>query len=190
MSEITKKALAASLKGLLGQKTLDKITVTDIAEDCGVNRQTFYYHFKDIYDLTEWIFLSDASAVIGGKKTYATWQQGFLQVFAYVQGNKPLVLNVYHSLSRDQVERFLYDVTYDLLAGVVEEQAAGMSVREEDKRFIADFYKFAFVGLMLDWIRRGMKDAPDAMIGRLSVLIQGDITRALQKYSAQAYPQG
>ena len=53
MSEITKKALAASLKKLLEQKTLDKITVVDLAEDCGVNRQTFYYHFQDIYDLVE-----------------------------------------------------------------------------------------------------------------------------------------
>lgn len=186
MSQITKKALAASLKGLLAKMPLDKITIMDIVEDCGVNRQTFYYHFHDIYDLTEWIFLSDASVVIGGKKTYATWQQGFSQVFTYVQENKSLVLNVYYSVSRDQVERFLYDVTYDLLAGVVEEKAAGLSVREEDKRFIADFYKFAFVGLMLDWIRRGMKDDPEAIIGRLSMLIQGDISRALQKYALNA----
>lgn len=49
MSQTTKKALAASLKKLLKRKSLDKITVIDITEDCGVNRQTFYYHFKDTY---------------------------------------------------------------------------------------------------------------------------------------------
>ena len=82
--------------------------------------------------------------VIGGKKTYETWQQGFLQVFQAALENKGLILNVYHSISRDVVERYLYDITYDLLIGVVEEQAKGLPVREEDKRFIADFYKYAF----------------------------------------------
>lgn len=50
------------------------------------------------------------------------------------------------------MERYLYDVTYHLLIDVVEEQAAGIPVRQEDKAFIADFYKYAFVGLLLDWI--------------------------------------
>lgn len=182
MSQTTKRALAASLKSLLAKKPLDKITVIDIAEDCGVNRQTFYYHFQDIYDLIDWTFVSEADQVIGGKKTYETWQQGFLQVFQAALENKGLILNVYHSISRDVVERYLYDITYDLLIGVVEEQAKGLPVREEDKRFIADFYKFAFVGMVLDWIRRGMKDDPQQMIDRLSILIHGDIARALEKY--------
>ena len=182
LSQTTKRALAASLKSLLAKKPLDKITVIDIAEDCGVNRQTFYYHFQDIYDLIDWTFVSEADQVIGCKKTYETWQQGFLQVFQAALENKGLILNVYHSISRDVVERYLYDITYDLLIGVVEEQAKGLPVREEDKRFIADFYKFAFVGMVLDWIRRGMKDDPQQMIDRLSILIHGDIARALEKY--------
>ena len=44
----TKKAIAFALKDLLSEKPLDKITINDIAEDCGINRMTFYYHFKDI----------------------------------------------------------------------------------------------------------------------------------------------
>lgn len=184
MAQITKKALAASLKKLLTEKPLEKITVIDIVEDCEVNRQTFYYHFKDIYDLVEWIFLTEAAQALDGKKTYTTWQQGFLQVFDYVLDNRSFVTNIYHSMSRDQLERYLYDVTYNLLIGVVEEQAVGMIVRQEDKKFIADFYKFAFVGLMLDWIRQRMKDDPKKIIDRLSVLIHGDIKRALNKYKS------
>ena len=49
MSQTTKRALEASLKNLMLQKPLDKITINDIAEDCGISRMTFYYHFKDIY---------------------------------------------------------------------------------------------------------------------------------------------
>lgn len=182
MSQTTKRALAASLKKLLLKKPLDKITVIDITEECEVNRQTFYYHFKDIYDLIEWMCIDEASKALNGKKTYDTWQEGFLQLFDAVLENKPFIMNVYHSVSREQVELYLYQVTYDLVIGVVEEQSAGLNVREEDKRFIADFYKYAFVGLMLDWIRGGMKQDPKKIVEHLSVLIHGDISRALQKF--------
>lgn len=184
MSDITKRALEASLKNLLLQKPLDKITINDIAEDCGISRMTFYYHFKDIYDLIEWSCVEDAARALEGKKTYNTWEQGFLQIFEAVLDNRPFVMNVYHSVSREQIERYLYQLTYDLLIGVVEEKAAGMSVRDEDKKFIADFYKFAFVGLMLDWIKNGMKEDPQSIIDRLSILLHGNIAAALDRYRA------
>lgn len=72
MSQITKRALEASLKNLLLQKPLNKITINDITEDCGINRMTFYYHFKDIYDLVEWACLEDATKALEGKKTAET----------------------------------------------------------------------------------------------------------------------
>ena len=65
MSQVTKRALEASLKNLLLQKPLNKITIADIADDCGINRMTFYYHFKDIYDLVEWCCEEDASRASG-----------------------------------------------------------------------------------------------------------------------------
>ena len=182
MSQVTKRALEASLKHLLLQKPLDKITIGDITEDCGINRMTFYYHFKDIYDLIEWSLLEDAKKALEGQRTYDTWQQGFLQIFEMVLDNKPFITNVYHSISREQVELYLYRLTYDLLFGVVEEQSAGMSVRAEDKQFIADFYKYAFVGIMLDWVRRGMQEDPQQIIDRLSTLLHGNIAQALSRF--------
>ena len=68
MSQTTKRALAASLKHLLLQKPLNKITINDIAEDCGISRMTFYYHFKDIYDLVEWSCMEDAARALEGKR--------------------------------------------------------------------------------------------------------------------------
>ena len=189
MSQITKRALAESLKKLLLEKPLDRITVSDITEDCGVSRMTFYYHFKDVYDLIEWTWLQEAERALDGQKTYDTWQQGFLQIFQLVQENRAFVMNLYHSISREQVERYLYSLTYKLLIGVVEEKSAGMSVRDEDKKFIADFYKYAFVGLMLDWIRGGMKGEPQVLIDRLSVLIRGDVEKALNHYRADQMKQ-
>lgn len=68
MSQITKRALEQSLKNLLLKKPLNKITISDIAEDCGINRMTFYYHFQDIYDLVEWSCLEDARKALEEKK--------------------------------------------------------------------------------------------------------------------------
>lgn len=182
MSQVTKRALEASLKKMLLKKPLDKITISDITDDCGINRMTFYYHFKDIYDLVEWSCVEDARKALEGKKTYETWQQGFLQIFQAVLDNKPFIVNVYRSVSREQVERYLYHVTYDLLIGVVEEAAQGMNVRQEDKEFIANFYKYAFVGLMLDWVRNDMKQDPQTIVDRLSLLVSGNISTALERY--------
>ena len=178
----TKQILEESLKKLMLQKPLDKITIRDLTEDCGISRMAFYYHFKDIYDLVDWIFLEMASEFLEGKETYDTWQQGFTQILYGVLRNRRLIMNAYNSLSREQVERFLYALTYDLLLGVVEEEAVDVSIREEDKKFIIDFYKYAFVGFMIDWIKKGMKEQPEAFIEKLSVLIKGDIKRALDRF--------
>ena len=188
MSQVTKRALEASLKKLLLERPLDKITVTDIAEDCGINRMTFYYHFKGIYDLVEWCCQEDASRALAGKKTYETWQQGLLQIFEAVRENKPFILNVYRSVSREQVENYLYKVTYALLDGVVEEQAQGMSVRQEDKAFLATLYQYMFVGLMLDWIKSDMKEDPQAIVSRLELAIHGNIRAALERLRADKDP--
>ena len=105
-----------------------------------------------------------------------------MQIFEAVQDNKPFIRNVYHSVSREQVELYLHKLTYDLLIGVVEERAQGMQVRDEDKAFIANFYKYAFVGLMLDWVKNDMKEDPKRIIDRLSLLLSGDVTAALERY--------
>lgn len=182
MSDTTKRAMEESLKHLLLKKPLPKITINDIAEDCGINRMTFYYHFQSIYDLVEWSCVEDASKALADKKTYETWQDGFLQIFEAVLANKPFIMNVYHYVSREQVEIYLYKLTYKLLIDVVNEEATGINVREEDKDFIANFYKYSFVGLMLEWIQNDMEEDPKKIISKLSVLIHGTIVQALNNY--------
>lgn len=182
MAQTTKRALEASLKKLLNDKPLDKVTVTDITEDCGISRMTFYYHFKDIFDLVEWMFVEETARVIDGKQTSATWEEGFLRIFQTVLDNKAFILNVYYSGCKEQVVQFLYSITHDLLIGVVEEQAAGMQVRDDDKQFIAHFYKFGFVGLLTEWIERSMREEPSVIVDRLATLIKGNFKQALTRY--------
>ena len=117
MSGFTKEIIAKTFTELLDEKPMSKITVKDIVERCGVNRNTFYYHFKDIYDLVEWSCLEDATQALQGKKTYETWQEGLQQIFEAVLENKPFIMNVYHSVSREQIETYLFHLTHDLLYG-------------------------------------------------------------------------
>ena len=108
MTNETKYALEASLKKFLLKKPIDKITIRDLTDDCGISRMAFYYHFKDIYDLVEWACFEDASRALAGKKTYDTWQEGLQQIFEAVLENKPFILNVYRALSREQIENYLF----------------------------------------------------------------------------------
>ena len=182
MSEVTKRALEQSLKNLLLKKPLTKITINDITEDCGINRMTFYYHFKDIYDLVEWSCLEDAKMALEEKKTYDTWQQGLLQIFKAVQENKPFILNVYRCVHREQVEKYLQPLVDQLLLNVINEEAAGITVRDEDKQFIAQVYSYMFIGLMLDWIKDDMREDPQQIVEKLSKLIKGSVSVALSRF--------
>ena len=182
MSQVTKRALEQSLKNLLLKKPLTKITINDIADDCGINRMTFYYHFKDIYDLVEWVCLEDAKQALEDKRTSNTWQQGYLQIFLAVRENKPFIMNVYHCVHREQVEKYLEPLVDSLLMGVIEEESRNITVRQEDKAFIAQVYAYIFIGLMLDWIKDDMREDPVEIVSRLATLIKGSVAAALARF--------
>lgn len=179
MSQTTKRALEASLKKLLLQKPLNKITINDITEDCGVNRMTFYYHFKDIYDLVDWIMTEDAVKVMEGRRNFDTWTEAFLDILEQVRANKVLVLNVYRSVGREQVEQYLYRLLDPMLREFVDRECQDITVQDAERQFVVDFYKYALVGMVLEWIRRDMKVDPAVMTSRLSAMIHGDLRRAL-----------
>lgn len=145
----------------------------------------FYYHFKDIYDLVEWSCLEDATKALQGKKTYDTWQEGLLQIFEVVFENKPFILNAYRCLSQEQIENYLFHLTYELIAGVVEEQAAQTPISEHAKKFIAEFYKYSFVGLMLDWIKHGMKENYEEIVHNICVTMHGTIANSIHNFTKQ-----
>ena len=188
MSQTTKRALEASLKKLLLQKPLNKITINDITEDCGVNRMTFYYHFKDIYDLVDWILVEDASKILEGRQSFETWDEAYLDILHRLQENKTLVLNVYRSVGREQVEQYLYRLLDPVLKEFTNRECQDITVQDADKQFVVDFYKYALVGMALEWIRRDMKEDPARMTERLNVLLHGDLERALRRFRTDRSP--
>ncbi|WP_379132649.1 dihydroxyacetone kinase transcriptional activator DhaS [Paenibacillus sp. sgz500958] len=179
---LTKNALAHSLKSLMEHTPLNKISVKHLVDDCGLNRQTFYYHFQDIFDLLGWIYRTEAVESIAQYRSYSTWTDGFYRIFRYIESNKTFCYNTLDSLGRNHLDIYLYEVTNDLVMGVIHELAEGIHVSEEDKRFIANFYTLAFTGLVIQWMRDGMKEQPKQIIEKLSGLIEGHFLRALHKY--------
>ncbi|KLO21696.1 TetR family transcriptional regulator [Marinitoga sp. 1197] len=182
MSEITKKALANSLKKLMKEKPLSKITVNDVVKDCGLNRRTLYYYFHDIYDLLEWIFITDILEAVGENKHYENWQKGFLNLLYYLKNNKKIVLNAYHSIDRDRLELHLYDTVAKFIYDVVEELSKGLNVSIEDKNYVVKFYEIALTGMIIDWIKNKMDEDPEILTYKLNKIIEGDIKRALKKF--------
>lgn len=182
MSNTTKIALEASLKKLMLQKPFDKITINDLTKDCGISRMTFYNHFKDIYDLVEWSCEEDGKQALQNNNTYDTWQEGLYQIFQAVLANKPFILNVYRTVSREQIENYLFGLTRNLIENVVEEKSVGREISLEDKLFIAGFYKYSFVGIMLDWIKQGMKEEPQILVEKISLTVRGNIANSVRNF--------
>ena len=182
MPNTTKAALEESLKRLLLKKPLDKITITDITTDCGISRMAFYYHFKDIYDLVEWSCVEDGTKALQGKKTSESWTEGLTQIFGAVLENKPFIMNVYRNVDRERIENYLFKLTYDLIVGVVEEKSKGLNITEEDKKFIADFYKYGFVGIMLEWIREGMKEKIEDLVRMMDLTLHDTVTTSIHNF--------
>jgi probable dihydroxyacetone kinase regulator len=182
MSDITKQALAQSLKNLMDTTPLAKITVSNIVKVCHLNRRTFYYHFQDIYALLEWIFKNEVANVMAENKTYKTWQEGFLRIFNYLSENRKMVLNTFNSIGRDQLETHLYSAVYNLVLNVVDEITEGTEVSEKGKEFVVNFYKVALVGLLLEWVRKNMIENPEQIIENLNKIISGDTHKALLEF--------
>ena len=182
MCYATKMKIAECVKELIRKKEISKIRIGDVMNETGMSRQSFYYHFQDIYDLVEWSCLEDAKKALKGRKTYSTWQEGFIDLFHAVYENKPFIMNVYHCVSMEQVEKYLKPLTDQLLLDVLNELSKDMVIREEDKQFIAKIYSYMFVGVMLDWIRNDMKEEPKTLVSRFGKAIQNDFINALKRF--------
>ena len=102
----TKEALASALRQMMTVKPIDKVTVKDIVEICGVNRQTFYYHFDDVDDLLEWVFEQDSDRVFPREVVYNHWMEDMMGYFDYLVSNSAFTLNVYNSNSRLYMLRY------------------------------------------------------------------------------------
>lgn len=183
MSGLTKRMLAQSLIKLLYREPLSSITVQQITDDCGVNRQTFYYHFQDIYALLEWIFEEDARQLLGGNVTYASWKEKFLEIFRHLQEYRVPAQNIYHSISRAQLVRYLRAMVTPVVREVAEDIAEKnhMTILPEDLDLVVALYEWSFVGIALDWLDGLIEKSYEKHLDKAMAVIDGSMEHALQK---------
>lgn len=188
MANATRHLIAQALEDLLRQKTLDKITVKEIVEKSGVNRQTFYYNFEDIYALVEWIFEEKTRALAGQVDLEADWKELIPQLSQNLLEYKQLILNAYHSLNRVHLERYLKNWLRPYVAHVVDDKAQAYRVTETEKAFICNCYVAVFVGIALEWIESNMSGNLISQMDMFIKLVDGSLESILQKFSQESAP--
>lgn len=177
---LTKQAIRMSFIKLLNERPLDKITVKDVVMDCGVNRNTFYYHYQDIFALLEDVLRREAAEILEKNSRCGSWKDAVNLAVDFALNNRRAVYHVYNSSRREQLEGYLNPVAGAVMEEYIRSRAQGMSISDEDIHILAMFYKNAAVGSFREWMQRGMRDDPEHIIDRLGKLLQNSIVNALE----------
>lgn len=183
MSRFTKNAIIATFIDLLGEKPLSKITVTDIVTRCGVNRNTFYYYFQDIYAVLDELLLRESQKILDAGNNFESWQEGLIEAAAFALNNKKAIFHIYNSLSRQQLEKYFNTITDSVLRVFVKSQAEGLSVPEEDIDLISRFYTYALTGMIFEWLNKGMPYDVKEYIRHIGDIFEGNVKTALIRCS-------
>lgn len=164
---------------LLNQYPLDKIRVKDIVSDCGISRNTFYYHYQDIYDLLR----ATLSAVMDtmGKESATTWQESLRASTRFALENRRAVSHIYHSAYRDQLVSCLQQITAKSMDQLIRHLTEGLSVSDEDMGYLAMFYRHAVVGILLEWLEDDMVADVEHAVSRMGVLLDGTLRLSLER---------
>lgn len=154
----TKRALAESLKKLMRAKPFSKITVTEIVNDCGVNRKTFYYHFEDIYALLRWIFEEEAVNIIRKFYLLNDYDEAMEFIYEYISENKDLLRNAYDAFGSVELSSFFHMSFVGLNESLIEsvEQKMHKRLPERTREYLCEFLTEASAGLLLNIISGNM----------------------------------
>lgn len=176
--------IADAFEQLLEEKPLNKITVREIVDRCGVNRNTFYYHFQGIPALLERIAKEKADEVIQNHDPQESLVDCLRVVIQYCTSYKRAILHIYRSVQRevflDALERLALYVAEEFVVTA----AAGIPVRAEDRQLLIRYYKCTLIGVVLDWLNTGMRYDLLANADRVCGLFAGSSRQAFLRSAA------
>ncbi len=170
MANFTKKAIKETFITMLEERPLSDITVKDIAEKCEINRNSFYYHYKDIPSLIEEIVKEEAEQILEKYPSVSTIVECFDALIEFASHRKKAIMHIYRSVSREVFERHLMMVSEFFVSNYVNTVLTGESVNETDKKTVIGYYKCVCFGLVLNWLSTGMKDEYAHEIRRIFLL--------------------
>lgn len=179
--QYTKKLIRSVFIELLNEKPLNKITVKDIANSCGINRNTFYYYYSDIYALLSEIFQTELKSIISEYNDTMSWEESFVLATRFALGNKKLIYNIYNSMQREELVNYIYSVSGNMMERYVNKVSQGIKASEYDMKLIAVFYQCALTEMVIRWISSGMKEDPEEIIRRIGKLFDGNIKLSLER---------
>lgn len=184
MPSYTKQAIKESFVKLLDQRPVNQITVKDIVEDCGVNRNSFYYHFSDIPSMVTEIFNERADAIIARYGTVDTMEECLRSAIEFVLAHKRAVLHLYRSASRDMVEDYLMRICRHAVERYAETAIGEVSISPEDREILIRFFQCECFGQAIAWLNDGMRYDIESQFSRLCQIMRG-MTEGLIRRCAQ-----
>ena len=179
MPDNTKTNLGIALKKLLKEKPLEKIRIHDLTKLAGINRQSFYYHYADIYALVGDVIRTAIFETVGEHCTMDTWEEGMLAMYQRTLEEKEFVVAVYNAIPKERIQRFLEDVLTTYMIYALKDTAGGQLLSEEDRDIFIRFITYGFTGTYLQWIQNGMRADPSVIISRVSVLTKEGLSSAI-----------
>lgn len=171
-SEQTKLKIAQSLKELMLTNAFNKITVSDITNNCGIHRQTFYYHFQDRYELLDWLLYNEIVKPLISEFNVDTMYDRFYNTFETMYSNKKFYHNAL-KINPSDLSKYISKVATEEFTKVMKEIGArnGIDVDESESIVIAEFFGYGMSGVVFNWADRGMKEPPAEMTRRIEKLV-------------------
>lgn len=168
----TQLKLAASLKQLMETQSFDKLSVSDITNNCSLHRQTFYYHFEDKYELLDWMVYKELVEPLVTDFSLNNMYEKFLVAFTEMSNDKKFYQNAL-KINVDDMSRYISKLAYEQLILVIKsiEESTGIKMNHDEDLIVAEFLGYGLVGVVFGWAQRGMKDSPEAMTKRLERII-------------------
>ena len=172
-STITQNAIQNAFIELLDEKPFDKITVRDISERCGINRNTFYYHYQDVLALLESICEKDFDQFVEQYPVLSSIEECMEAIMYFARSNKRKVMNIFRSDSNDTYIASLWRVSEYAVTKYAETVFADAPISGSDRRIFIRYYKSVLFGMVVEWINSGMQEDAVDELQRLYVLKKG-----------------
>lgn len=173
-SNITKRALATSLKALMAEQPFDKINVAQICERCNMNRKSFYYHFKDKYDLVNWIFDTEFIALLkgadlnGGHSNYNERWTFIEKICRYFYENHGFYRKALQIKGQNSFSDHFREYIQPLLANRI----SALFGQEQLDQFTMDFFTDAVICAMERWLLTKECMPPEQFLGKIKILME------------------
>ena len=177
----TREALKSALLRLLEERPLREITVKDLVQSCGVNRNTFYYHFKDIPALLEELVADQADRIIAAQGPALSLADCLETAARFALERRQAVLHINQSAHRDLFELCLMDVCRRVVEDYAAATAGGVPIPAEDRAVIIRFYQCECFGQIMAWLNDGMRYDLGKQFRRLCYLGEGMTERMLKR---------